>query len=233
MTKKVALAVIDLQEDFLPSQGSLAIANGRDVIPLINELISNRKYHWSAIVATQDWHPKDHTSFASQHQVPPFSELEFTHPLGEIDTNTNQIKIQKQFVWPDHCVQESSGACLDASFLGNFNSIAPNIPKAIVKKGYLTDREYYSCFQDTWGIHKTEMTEFLKEHGITDVIFVGLAYDFCVVNSAIDSAKNGFKTYVLKNYSKSVYPDKEAETDAIYKANGIEIITDDSFSSIF
>ncbi|KAK6203574.1 NAD(+) salvage pathway protein [Scheffersomyces amazonensis] len=226
MSKKVALAIIDLQEDFLPTNGSLAIANGRDVIPLINELISDRKFNWSAIVATQDWHPKNHTSFASQHNVSPFTELEFKHPLNEIDTQTNQVKTMKQFVWPDHCVQESEGACLDASFLGNFNSISPKIPKTIVKKGYLTDREYYSCFQDCWGIHHTEIKEFLLKYDIKDVVFVGLAYDFCVLNSAIDSAKNGFNTYVLKNYCKSVYPDKEAETDALYEKNGVKIISD-------
>ncbi|KAK6454342.1 NAD(+) salvage pathway protein [Scheffersomyces xylosifermentans] len=224
---KIALAIIDVQEDFLPSHGSLAIKDGRDIIPLINNLITTRKFKWGAIIATQDWHPKNHTSFASQHNVPPFTELEFTHPLGEKDPATGEVKTQKQVVWPDHCVQDSSGACLDASFLGNFNSISPNIPKTVVKKGYLCDREYYSCFQDTWGIHHTEMEDFLRENGITGVVFVGLAYDYCVLNSARDCAKDGFNTYVLKDYCKSVYPDKIAETEDLYKEAGVKIIEDD------
>lgn len=227
--RKVALAVIDLQEDFLPPHGSLAVAQGRSVIPLINDLVTNRQFKWSAVIATQDWHPSDHTSFASQHGVAPFTELEFKHPLDEKDPVTNEVIIKKQVVWPDHCVQESSGACIDALFLGNFNLISPNIVKTVVKKGYLSDREYYSCFQDTWGLHHTEMEKFLRDNKITDVIFVGLAYDYCVFNSAKDSAADGFNTYVLKKCCKSVYPEKEAETDELYRKANVTIIEDDSY----
>ncbi|KAG7662929.1 PNC1 [[Candida] subhashii] len=233
MSKKVALVVIDLQEDFLPTHGSLAINEGRSIVPAINELITNKKYNWSAIIATQDWHPRDHTSFASQHNVDPFSELEFKHPKGEIDAKTNEVNTMKQYVWPDHCVQGTPGACIEASFLGVFNSIRPEVPKAIVKKGYLQDREYYSCFEDAWGIHHTEMEKLLRDNHITDVVFVGLAYDFCVLNSSLDCAKCGFNTFVLKNYSKSVYPDKEEETEKLYTERGVTIINDDSFVKLF
>lgn len=212
---KTALVVIDLQEDFLPSDGTLAIDHGRDIIPGILSLLDLEKYKWDAVIATQDWHPPDHISFASQHGVPPFTQLEFTHPLG-----TSKME---QTVWPDHCIQNSFGSSIDASFLTQFNQLDGKVPKTIVRKGYLKDREYYSCFKDTWKIHKTEMEDTLKGLGITNVVFVGLAYDFCVMNSAIDCAALGFDTYVIKSLCKSVYPDNETKTDDAYVSNNVKI----------
>lgn len=217
---KVALVVVDLQEDFLPDKGSLAVPHGRDIITSINRLIDARKYKWLAIIATQDWHPADHCSFASQHGVPPYTQLEFKHPLND------NSKTMTQYVWPDHCVQESYGATLEESFLTLFNT-TQDVPKKIVQKGYLKDREYYSCFQDCWKLHKTEMEDYLKELNITDVVFVGLAYDFCVLNSAVDCAAAGFNTYVIKLCTKSVYPEKEADTDKLYKDAGVKQIAYD------
>ncbi|EGW29894.1 NAD(+) salvage pathway protein [Spathaspora passalidarum NRRL Y-27907] len=226
---KVALAVIDLQEDFLPPDGSLAIADGRSIIPKINKLLS--KHNWAAIINTQDWHPHNHISFASTHGVAPYSQLQFTHPEGKIDATTNQAQVMTQYVWPDHCVQDTAGAALEQSFADAFNQIQGE--KTNVKKGYLVDREYYSCFQDCWGLHHTEMQPYLKEKGITDVVFVGLAYDFCVMNSAVDCAKDGFNTVVLKDYCKSVYPDKIAETDKVYTDAGVRIVEDKDLDALF
>lgn len=221
---KLALVVVDLQEDFLPPDGSLAIKDGRSIVPDINKLLIDPKYKWSLVIATQDWHPANHISFASQHNVDPYTELTFRHPKGEIDPTTNEVKTMKQFVWPDHCVQNSKGASLEPTFEKSFGSVPT--PLANVKKGYLEDREYYSCFQDCWGLHHTEILDLLKKDEITDVVFVGLAYDFCVLNSAIDCAKNGFNTFVFKQYTKSVYPDKEKDTDQLYTDNGVKIIED-------
>ncbi|ODV78326.1 NAD(+) salvage pathway protein [Suhomyces tanzawaensis NRRL Y-17324] len=217
-----ALIIIDIQEDFLPPDGALAVSDGRSVVSSINELVSN--YQWSVVVATQDWHPKDHTSFSSHHNVPPFTEIEFSHPLGELDKTTGNAYIRTQTTWPDHCVQDTHGSDLEALFAGHFNLIT-DIPKAIIKKGYLTDREYYSCFQDVWGIHHTELGQFLKANDITDVVMVGLAYDFCVLNSAIDSSKLGFNTSVVRDCCRSVYPNNDSDTDALYKEGGVRLIT--------
>ncbi|KAI5959927.1 PNC1 [Candida pseudojiufengensis] len=211
-----ALLVIDLQEDFLPPNGSLAITNGRSIVNPITQLIQEPLVqNWSLVVATQDWHPINHTSFASQHNVKPFTELEFKHP------ETKEIK--KQFVWPDHCVQETFGATIENTFLEVYEKL--KIPKAIVKKGYLQDREYYSCFQDSWGLHHTEIEKLLKDNKIDEVVVVGLAYDYCVLNSAIDSAKS-FKTIVVKNLSESVSPESDSKTDEIYKKNGVILVND-------
>ncbi|CAX40866.1 nicotinamidase, putative [Candida dubliniensis CD36] len=234
--KKTALIIVDLQEDFLPPNGSLAIKNGRSVIPKINQLLPSpdkqNSIDWSLIVATKDWHPPNHTSFASQHDnVSPFTEIEFIHPEKKLDPKTNQPIVMNQIVWPDHCVQGTKGAQLEPSFANQFEKLSEQnsnaVPHKIVEKGYLPDREYYSCFQDCWGLHHTELIDLLHEYDIENVVFVGLAYDFCVLRSAIDSVKNGFKTFVLKNYCESVYPEKINDTDKLYTDNGVIIVGSD------
>lgn len=219
---KVALIVVDLQEDFLPPKGSLAIQDGRSIIPLINKLVMD--YPWSSVVATQDWHPVNHTSFASQHNVEPFTELEFNHPLGKLDDNTLQVITKSQMVWPNHCIENTSGACLDPTFLATFNLIPANVDKVVIQKGMLQDREYYLCFQDCWNIHHTKLHDYLTKLNITDVVFVGLAYDYCVYNSAKDCATLNFNTFVVKSCCKSVAPESIDQTDTLYQKAGITIL---------
>lgn len=228
MSRKRALVVIDLQYDFLPPDGSLAVDNGNDIVfPIINLIKKNNQ--WNLLIATQDWHPKDHISFASQHNTSPYTELSLAHPLKE-KNKRNEILTKQQTVWPDHCVQGTHGAELDEQFKKEWDSIT-DPEKRVVKKGYLKDREYYSCFMDVWGLHKTEMTSILHEHGITDVVFVGLAYDFCVLNSAIDASKLGFNSYVIKECCRSVYPDKVVDTDIKYSDAGVKVISIDDLSA--
>lgn len=224
MGRKLGLIVVDLQEDFLPSDGSLAVPEGRSIIPLINDLLDTEKYRWSTVIATQDWHPANHCSFASQHGVDPFSELDFQHPLGDKD-ETGRVRTMKQCVWPDHCIQNSFGSSIDPLFLSKYDLLSEELPKKIVKKGYLQDREYYSCFEDCWKLHKTEMEDYLRDQGITDVVFVGIAYDFCVLNSALDCLNAGFNAYVIKECCKSVYPDKIVDTENRYKSGNVKTIS--------
>lgn len=228
MNKKFALVIVDLQKDFLPPNGALAVSEAESIIPGICELVNINKYKWSTIIATQDWHPPDHTSFASQHNVPPLTELTFEHPLGEKEEATGEVKTLKQTVWPDHCIQGTQGSELDTQFSEAFDKIDVTIPKHIIHKGYLKDREYYSCFKDSWKLDHTEMEHTLKSHNITDVVFVGLAYDFCVMNSAIDCVNLdlNLNTYVIKSYSKSVFPENDSKTDEIYQKNGVKILQD-------
>ena len=215
------LVVVDLQGDFLPPDGSLAIEQGRTIIPMIAELM---KLPWSGVVLTQDWHPKDHTSFASNHGVEPFVQLPFKHPLGTLDSTTNESIVKLQTVWPDHCIQNSPGAAIEPTILKQFNSISTETPKTIIQKGYISDREYYLCFQDTWGIHHTKMEQFLLDHHFSNVVFVGLAYDYCVYWSAKDCAELGFNTYVVSDYCKAVAPSDIAAIEGRYHDANVKII---------
>lgn len=221
---KVALVVVDLQEDFLPPDGTLVVPDGRSVVPPITDLLHTERYPWLAIIVTQDWHPADHCLFASQHGVEPFTELEFEHPLGEKNCYTGEVKKQKQYVWPDHCVQESFGATVESLFFKKFELLQGQLPTAVVKKGYLKDREYYLCFSDCWKLHRTEMEKLLVANDITDVVFVGLAYDFCVLNSAIDCLGSGFNTFVIRNCCKSVYPENNPQTEKMYRDAGVQLV---------
>jgi nicotinamidase len=217
---KTALLIIDLQNDFLPPDGSLAVANGRDIINPIINLMTSSEYHWDTIVATKDWHPSDHISFAVTHGLEPYSTKELSNPTG----SDNRKLLHT--LWPVHCVQESKGSDFPTEFKEKFMKqlAAQEVPTKIVLKGYLQDREYYSCFQDVWGIHKTECAEYLKDNGITDIVAVGIAYDFCVMNSCIDAVKNGFNVYVMKDMTKSVFPEKDEETTNNYIKHGIKVI---------
>ncbi|RLV86374.1 Nicotinamidase [Meyerozyma sp. JA9] len=218
--EKLALVIVDLQNDFLPPNGSLAIPGGNEIISNIINLLDPHKYRFSAVIATQDWHPSDHCSFASQHGLEPYSSKVFEHPENKKDEDGKVLTLN-QTLWPDHCIQNTEGAQLESEFEKHFNKL--QVPHTVIKKGYLKDREYYSCFGDCWGLHHTEIDQYLKDNGITDVVFAGLAYDYCVLQSAIDSVKKGYKTYVVKEACKNVYPQKMPLTDNMYRSHGITV----------
>ncbi|KAG5362009.1 Nicotinamidase [Yarrowia sp. C11] len=201
-----ALIIVDLQNDFLPG-GSLAVTDGNDVIPIIQDLADSGKYTF--VVATKDSHPLDHTSFASNHGVEPFTFIPFKNPNTD-----DQVS---HTVWPVHCVEGTSGADYPPSF-------DPSNVQALVRKGYLQDREYYSGFEDVWGIHKTELHDLLQSKGIKEVDVVGLAYDYCVFNTAKDSAKRGYKTRIIRKATKPVDPSSEEKIIASLEEAGVSII---------
>lgn len=217
---KTALLVIDVQNDFLPPSGQLAIKNGLDIVQGINEVISNPC--WDAIVVSQDWHPTNHSSFASQHDMEVGSELEMNHPLGKLDDSTGNTITMKHTLWPDHCVQNTHGARLESLLEEALANVS--VPCCVVKKGYLVDREYYSCFQDVWGLDHTKVNDFLTDHSISKVFVVGLAFDFCVLNLAVDCARSGFETTVIKKLCKSVYPENDPKTNDIYCESGVKVL---------
>ncbi|VEU19616.1 DEKNAAC100273 [Brettanomyces naardenensis] len=216
-----ALMIIDLQEDFLPPSGSLAVDNGRDIIPSVMKLLDLTKYGWKAIVGTKDWHPEGHISFASANGQQPYTTKEFNNPVK------GPVEKRLETLWPDHCVQGTFGSAFPEEFAIVFNKMVEEqpVPAALIKKGYLKDREYYSCFSDVWKMHHTECEKFLKDNDITDVYVVGLAYDYCVLNSSIDAADLGFNTYVIKDVSKAVAPESNTETEKTYKEHNIQLIT--------
>jgi nicotinamidase/pyrazinamidase len=182
-----ALIVVDMQYDFLPG-GALEVHEGDRIIEPISALMESDAF--SVIVATQDWHPPNHVSFASQHDR--------KQPLDTIELNGHD-----QTLWPDHCVQESTGAVLH-----------PDLPwkrvLAMIRKGEDPMVDSYSGFRNNWapggGRPKTGMGGYLRERGIQTVCLCGLARDVCVRWTAEDAAAEGFTTVVLWNECRSVKP---------------------------
>lgn len=200
-----ALIIVDLQNDFLPG-GSLAVEGGNDIIPVIQKLVDSGSYKF--IVATKDSHPHNHTSFAENHNVQPFSKVLFKHPETEATA--------EHTVWPVHCVEGTAGAEYPASF-------DPSKVQALVRKGYLQDREYYSGFQDVWGVHKTELNDLLKSQGIEKVHVVGLAMDYCVFNTALDAARRGYTTTLIRAATRPVDSNAVEDTISQLTAAGVSV----------
>lgn len=191
-----ALIIVDVQNDFLPPKGPMAVPGGDEIIEPIIELIHNGE-DWHRVVMTRDWHPKRHTSFARNHGQEPYTEFTYKSPRPGDDST------QVGTLWPVHCLQNTFGSQLADSLL---RETYKNHYK-IVDKGFLADREYYSAFCDIWNFHKTELHEYLQKHHITEVTIVGLALDICVKETAISAADLGYKTTVLKDYTRAFHDD--------------------------
>ena len=173
------LIVIDVQNCFLPG-GSLAVPEGEKVIPLINALATK----FQNVVMTQDWHPANHISFASQHAgKKPFESIKL--PYG------NQV------LWPDHCVQGTDGAAINK---------AVNIPHAqlVIRKGFHPQIDSYSAFLEADGKSKTGLDGYLRARRIKTAYVVGLATDFCVAWTALDARKLGLNAFVIEDTCRGI-----------------------------
>jgi nicotinamidase/pyrazinamidase len=185
MTK--ALIVIDVQNDFCPN-GTLAVAGGDEIIPGINALMAG----FDAVVLTQDWHPTGHTSFATFHKSKnPFEMI--TMPYGD------------QVLWPDHCIQGSTGA----EFHQSLNT---NRADMIVRKGYNPKIDSYSAFFENDKKTPTGLEGYLRTRGISQLTLVGLATDFCVNFSAVDAAKLRFDVEVNTTLCRAIDMDGSLNT---------------------
>ncbi|RWR32932.1 bifunctional nicotinamidase/pyrazinamidase [Sinirhodobacter populi] len=174
-----ALIVIDIQNDFCPG-GALAVAGGDEIIPRVNALMQE----YPVTVLTQDWHPEEHSSFAAMHEgATPFSTIEL--PYGP------------QTLWPVHCVWGSEGAAFHPAL-----TVDP--ADLILRKGFRPAIDSYSAFFENDHSTPTGLAGYLRERGITDLTFVGLALDFCVAWSAIDAAKLGFNARVLQGACRAI-----------------------------
>lgn len=173
------LVVVDVQYDFLPG-GSLAVADGDAIIPVVNALAKK----FANVVLTQDWHPADHISFASQH-------------VGKSPFETVELDYGTQVLWPDHCVWGTRGAEI---------STALDIPHAqmIIRKGFNRAIDSYSGFQEADRTSLTGLASYLGERNLSRVFVVGLATDFCVAWTAIDSAAGGFETFVIEDATRAI-----------------------------
>lgn len=174
-----ALLVVDLQYDFLPG-GSLAVAQGDEIIPIINRIQKD----FDLVIATQDWHPANHKSFASQHRDKKLFDL----------IELNGIP---QVLWPDHCMQGSRGATFTEEW--ESNNVA-----AIFRKGMNVEVDSYSGFYDNDHQNSTGLLGFLKDKNVTELYVCGLAAEFCVYFSAKDSQEAGIKTFFLDFATKPI-----------------------------
>ena len=195
-----ALIIVDLQNDFLPG-GALAVNEGDKIIQRINQL--QEKY--DIIVATQDWHPSQHKSFASMHAG--------KEPFEVIDLNGT-----RQVLWPDHCVQGSKGAELHKDL--NQNKI-----RAIFRKGMNPEVDSYSAFFDVNKKNPTGLDGFLKNLNVTSVFVCGLAADYCVYYTAKDALELGYTTSILEGSTKAINPEYFEELKQDFTRKGGSVST--------
>ena len=174
-----ALVVVDVQNDFLPG-GALEVRHGDQIIPVINEIIEK----FELVIATKDWHPQNHKSFASQH-------------VGKNPGDRIKLKNLDQVLWPDHCVQGTEGAEFSKEL--DLSKI-----KKVFVKGIDFEIDSYSGFYDNGHLRSTGLVDYLREAMVEEIYIVGLATDYCVKFTALDSVKEGFKTFVIADATKAV-----------------------------
>ncbi|GAB1455954.1 bifunctional nicotinamidase/pyrazinamidase [Spirochaetota bacterium] len=192
-TTKSAFIAIDVQNDFCPG-GALAVPRGHEVVPIINSLSEK----FSLCVATQDWHPCGHVSFASSHAgAQPFADG----------------------LWPDHCIQGSRGA--------DFHPRLMQEPyRLIVRKGFRAELDSYSAFFENDGLTPTGLDGYLRGLGVSIVVLAGLALDYCVYYSAKDAAKLGYSVFLVRDAARSVGapPGSEERAMADLLSRGVAIV---------
>lgn len=198
-----ALIVVDLQNDFTPG-GALAAPDGDAVIPVVNRLMQD----FEIVVATQDWHPAGHASFASSHGKEPGEVID----LDGID----------QIMWPDHCVQGSHGAAF-------VDSLETDRFTAIVRKGTDPKVDSYSGFFDNAKQVHTGLDGFLRAKGVDEVVVVGLATDYCVKFTVLDALELGYRTTVISDAVRGVEQQAGDIDDAIaaMKEQGARFVASD------
>ena len=205
MSPRSALLVVDIQPDFLPG-GALAVENGDEILEPVAELMLSDRFHLR--VATQDWHPPGHISFASRHTGrKPFDRIE--------------LYGHEQILWPDHCIQGTAGAELEAG-------MPWERVDAVIRKATDPAVDSYSAFRNNWNPAgdrpPTGLTGYLRDRGVEDVYVCGLARDFCVKWSAEDGVEAGFRVHVLWDLTRAIYPEADAENERSLRELGVEIL---------
>ncbi|EPQ54338.1 Isochorismatase hydrolase [Gloeophyllum trabeum ATCC 11539] len=208
-----ALLVVDVQYDFI--NGSLAVKDSESILPVVHELLDDAK--WDLVIASQDYHPAGHVSFASAHNLAPFQPVRLPHPIThEQPTSVEAGEILKgaapedtivQMLWPDHCVQGTKGAELEEGVRVRLERLGPKAH--IVRKGCHPHIDGYSAFALNHYVKFTELPRLLFSKGIHKVTIVGLATDYCVRASAIDARKFDFEVDIVRAGVRGVYSDKE------------------------
>jgi len=198
------LVVVDIQNDFLPG-GALAVKEGSKIIPLVNKLQSK----FDLVVATQDWHPANHESFASNCPNGVIGDLVDLHGLPQV-------------LWPDHCIQNTWGAELADTL--DLSSV-----QKVFRKGTEAAVDSYSGFFDNGKRKDTGLSTYLQSKDVEQLFIVGLATDYCVKFTALDAVNLGFVTTVIVDAVKAVNLHPEDQENAIetMRLAGIQIIKSD------
>ncbi len=200
-----ALILVDLQNDFLP-EGALPIPDGDQIIPLANQI----QQRFDLVVATQDWHPSNHASFAASH-------------LGKVPGDVIDLNGLQQTLWPVHCVQNTVGS-----------AFAPDLDtgrvRKIFRKGTDPAIDSYSGFFDDGQRKSTGLDLYLKQAGVTESYVLGLATDYCVKFTALDAHELGFTTYLLADACRGVDLQAGDVAAALHDMTtaGVQIITGDA-----
>lgn len=193
-----ALLLVDIQIDFIPG-GSLAVPGGNEIISIVNNL----QQQFDVVAATQDWHPDNHKSFASNHKEKKVFDIIQLHGL-------------EQVLWPDHCVQGTKGAEFSKEL--NMNKV-----EAIFRKGTDFEIDSYSGFYDNGHRKTTGLADYLKGKQATEVYIAGLAADYCVYYTAKDALLEGFTTFILEDAVRAITAEvfKKAKKDILSKGGKI------------
>ena len=199
-----ALLLIDIQNGFCPG-GNLAVPDGDKVVPIANRLIASDRY--DLIVASQDWHPEGHGSFASSHE-------------GKQPFELHELSGKPQMMWPDHCVQGTKDAELHPELR------VPEID-VIFQKGEKHHVDSYSAFRDNDQDAITGLADYLKEQGVTELDLCGLATDYCVKFSALDALEMlpGVKVRFIEDASRGITPEGVTAAIKEMRESGIDIVT--------
>lgn len=199
-TEAKALIIVDVQEDFLPG-GALAVPGGEEIVPLINSISGG----FDRVVATQDWHPPGHVSFASASGKKPYSRV--------------RDNGRERYRWPDHCVQGSPGAELS-------RDLDTRPVDLILRKGTDPALDSYSAFLEEDRKTDTGLRHFLKGLGLKEVYVCGLALDYCVLATALDAAALGFRSHVIQAACRAVDKPRGSAADALeeLRAAGVKIL---------
>ncbi len=203
-----ALIFVDIQNDFVPG-GALPVPDGDAVVPVANRLQDSGRF--DLIVATQDWHPADHGSFAANHPG---------HKPGEV-IDLNDLP---QILWPVHCVQGTPGA----DFV---DGLSTTKVEKVFTKGTDPGIDSYSGFFDNGHRKSTGLGDYLKSRGVRSVYVCGLATDYCVKFTALDARQLGFDTYLVEDASKGVNlkpGDVERAVEEMRRA-GVKVVRSDEF----
>lgn len=205
---RAALLVVDMQPDFMPG-GALPVAGGDELIAPVAALMSGGPFR--LVVATQDWHPRGHVSFASSHAGrAPFEVIDlYGHP---------------QTLWPEHCVQGTPGAALHAG-------LPWDRAAAVVRKGMEPDTDSYSGFRNNWAPDGTRpptgLAGYLRERGVRAVFCCGLARDVCAQWTAVDAAAAGFESFFLWDLTRAVDPEADGRVRAALESAGVRVVPSD------